>query len=84
MGTVFKILDANQLEILPVLSRKSFSASAETTRLLCSFDLLTLNWSNRQESALQIPVSHYSCVTQILQYIFEVLKTIKISLYAQA
>ena len=33
-GTVFKLLDARQSEILTVLSRKSFSASAESTRFL--------------------------------------------------
>ena len=34
-GTTFKILDARQSEILTVLSRKSFSASAESTRFVC-------------------------------------------------
>ena len=34
-GTTFKILNAQQLEILIVLSRKSFSASAESTRFVC-------------------------------------------------
>ena len=35
LGAPVKILDARQLDILTVLSLKSFSASAESTRFVC-------------------------------------------------